>query len=591
MEAGAPESWSRYFGRCQQMGFDTVLAAPVFAPGAQGEIFLTGDHEHVNGLIGRSADTGSLVANVAEQCAQHGLALLLDVVVGRVASDADLVRLSPRWFDIAADRRIDPRTGSRQLGAAYIRFDEPSVATAAADWWVARLRDLARAGISGFRCLEPQLVPASVWRHIIAAVQQEFPECRFLAWTPGLDWGVLRSFEDVGFAAVFSSLPWWDGCASWFIEEHEILRRIGRVISAPEAPFGPRLARRLEDVGAIPAHYRHMLRCAASTGVGMLVPMGFEYACTEDMQTHPAANDGFATLQGAGNVDLTSEISEANALSTRLVQRGLSGELRIVGASRQSIALVRSDAEDARRASEAAVVLINNDFLYDSAVPISLRPLPAAAGAPFSTDETLDGEQYANPDLHPGEVRVLHAHRNRAIIGDAASFTATKLSAAKRIAIESISPSVDTGRFSAKRIIGESVEVEADVFTDGHDVLVAELLWRAADESEWRRAEMRALGNDRWQAAFMPERIGRYEFTIEAWIDKYGSLCRDLEIKTGADPISAAEIAEGRQLLESAKRAQGDQAAIIHTALSWLTDESPQTCEREIFSPHRLCEK
>jgi len=100
------------------------------------------------------------------------------------------------------------------------------------------------AGVAGFRCLEPQLVPASVWRHVTAALEQDFPHCRFLAWTPGLVWRDVFQLKEVGFAAAFSSLPWWDGRASWFVEEHELLRTIGSIIACPEAPFGPRLARR-----------------------------------------------------------------------------------------------------------------------------------------------------------------------------------------------------------------------------------------------------------------------------------------------------------------------------------------------------------
>ena len=68
----------------------------------------------------------------------------------------------------------------------------------------------------------------------------------------------------------------------------------------------------------------------------------------------------------------------------------------------------------------------------------------------------------------------------------------------------------------------------------------------------------KSLGNDRWQAAIVPSRIGRHEFTVEAWWDTYATLCRDLEIKRAAGMDIALEIAEGRQLLEQAQeRARG----------------------------------
>ena len=62
-----------------------------------------------------------------------------------------------------------------------------------------------------------------------------------------LAWRNVAQLKELGFAGAFSSLPWWDGRASWFVEEHELLRTIGSVIACPEAPFGTRLARRFED--------------------------------------------------------------------------------------------------------------------------------------------------------------------------------------------------------------------------------------------------------------------------------------------------------------------------------------------------------
>ncbi len=299
LQAGPRESWPHHFGRCQQMGFDSVLAAPIFAPGASGEIFLAGDHERVHPLLGQPAEVDALVVQLARACRQHGLALLLDIVIGRIAPDADLVRSNPNWFDVVDPDagRLDPRTLLAEPKAAYVRFNDPLVAKHAADWWIDRLSRLARAGAKGFRCLEPHLVPASIWRRIIDSVRQADADCRFLAWTPGLDWRAIADFENAGFAAAFSSLPWWDGRGAWFVEEHALLRRLGSVISAPEAPFGPRLARRLEDTGNPLARYRHVLRRAAATGNGMLVPMGFESACGEDMQSRPLPNDGFPALQ------------------------------------------------------------------------------------------------------------------------------------------------------------------------------------------------------------------------------------------------------------------------------------------------------
>src|SRR5690349_22249625 len=80
-----------------------------------------------------------------------------------------------------------------------------------------------------------------------------------------------------------------------------------------------------------------------------------------------------------------------------------------------------------------------------------------------------------------------------------------------RVVIESVRPQVDCGRYPVKRAVGERVVVEADVFTDGHDAVVAELLFRFHSEKEWQVLPMTFQGNDHWTASFPVERLGRYQ--------------------------------------------------------------------------------
>ena len=88
-----------------------------------------------------------------------------------------------------------------------------------------------------------------------------------------------------------------------------------------------------------------------------------------------------------------------------------------------------------------------------------------------------------------------------------------------RIVVENIQPQVDCGRFAAKRLVGDTVIVEADVFADGHDKVKCELLYRFDADTEWRTAAMQALGNDRWRATFVAQQIGLYRFTVRAWLE------------------------------------------------------------------------
>src|SRR5690606_36337885 len=87
----------------------------------------------------------------------------------------------------------------------------------------------------------------------------------------------------------------------------------------------------------------------------------------------------------------------------------------------------------------------------------------------------------------------------------------------RRVVIESVRPEVDCGRFPAKRVVGDLVVVEADVFTDGHDRIACRLKYRGPGEAEWRETPMEPLANDRWRGRFQVDTLGRYEYTVAAW--------------------------------------------------------------------------
>jgi starch synthase (maltosyl-transferring) len=104
-----------------------------------------------------------------------------------------------------------------------------------------------------------------------------------------------------------------------------------------------------------------------------------------------------------------------------------------------------------------------------------------------------------------------------------------KLDGRGRVIIEAASPAVDGGAFPAKRVAGDVVAAEADVFADGHDLISAVVLHRHDGESEWREVRMRPLIDDRWTAEFPVEKLGFHRFTIEAWIDHFLTWHRDLK--------------------------------------------------------------
>jgi hypothetical protein len=123
---------------------------------------------------------------------------------------------------------------------------------------------------------------------------------------------------------------------------------------------------------------------------------------------------------------------------------------------------------------------------------------------------------------------------------------------AHRIVIEAVKPSVDDGRFAAKHIIGEIVEVGADVYMDTQDQLAVDLLWRANQNDSWEASHMTAVGNDRWVGRLALLEIGIHEFVIESWHDSFGTYRNHLIKKIEAGNNVELEIEEGYILIKGA---------------------------------------
>jgi len=141
--------------------------------------------------------------------------------------------------------------------------------------------------------------------------------------------------------------------------------------------------------------------------------------------------------------------------------------------------------------------------------------------------------------------------------------TQTVESASGAFHIEDVFPLVDGGRFPVKRIVGERVDVWADIYRDGHDVIAAALVWRREQDREWRRAPMTHHSNDRWGGAFVPDAPGRYVYAIEAWTDEFATWRHGFELKQKAGADLTLDAIEGAGLLTKAQSGGQAAAAVI----------------------------
>ena len=142
-----------------------------------------------------------------------------------------------------------------------------------------------------------------------------------------------------------------------------------------------------------------------------------------------------------------------------------------------------------------------------------------------------------------------------------------------RVVIARLSPEIDCGRFAIKRIIGETVVVEADVFGDSHDQVACRILyWQ--DGHEVQTSPMRPIGNDRWRGEFLVTEPGAYRYTVEGWIDHFETWCRDLEKRISAGQDVAVDVLIGAGLIErAAERATGEDAKLLRNWAQKLRED------------------
>ncbi|HET6804333.1 MAG TPA: maltotransferase domain-containing protein [Frateuria sp.] len=462
-------------------------------------------------------------------CGEHGLGLLLDVDVARpLPPEATLRAEHPEWFHAVPDPGVlpDPRRPAAEAGVRW-RFHDDTVAPDALAWWCERLLGALRAGAAGLRLRSLDAAPPAWWAHLVDGLRGKVPEALFLGWTQGLAPADLAAFAEVGFDHAFCSAEWWDFRTGWLARELRRVAGVASPLACAAAPFGDPAADR--GFGARDLAERHRRRAAwfaATCAGGWLMPAGF---ARDDQQ----------------GLDLTGEILAINDWLCRL------------GAQAREPAVIHVD--DAwvgvlRRHGDLAWLALFNARL-DAGTPVELGAVAGGAASAYGDWTAPDGASVAEPiTLAPGEVRILEGTRTRAVATRTSTTAARQALAAAtqspRIAIEAVTPCVDDGRFAVKRVVGDVVTVEADVFMDGHDKLAVALRWRALDEKHWQELRMEPLGNDRYRGRFTPSRMGRYEYIVQAWRDAYASYRHEIVAKHDAGVPIALEMREGQHLVE-----------------------------------------
>jgi starch synthase (maltosyl-transferring) len=149
----------------------------------------------------------------------------------------------------------------------------------------------------------------------------------------------------------------------------------------------------------------------------------------------------------------------------------------------------------------------------------------------------------------------------------------------KRVIIEHVQPEIDQGDFPIKRVVGEKVVVQADIFADGHDAISAQLFYKKVTDPTWKVVPMQFVVNDRWKAEFVVTEMGQYHYTLEGWVDHFKSWQRDLKKKVSAGQDIQVDLLIGIPYIQAAaKQAEGMDAKRL-TELSNIVGRRADTEE------------
>jgi starch synthase (maltosyl-transferring) len=553
---GSIDDWSNELARIAALGFDWVYVNPFHETGYSGSLYAVKDYYRFNPLFrgAASADDDTLLRGFVDAARARGIGVMMDLVVNHTARDSALTVDHPDWYrrdgngEIESPSASDPAEPSNVTvwtDLAELDYDERPARGELVAYMAAVVRHYVALGIRGFRCDAAYKVPSDVWRELMQAARAVKPDTLFAAENLGAPDEAVEALRPAGFDYLFNSSKWWDFRAGWLLDQYEKYRHIAPSIAFPESHDTPRLASELgaRDAAAIAAEYRFRYLFAATFSSGVMLPIGYEFgygAALDVVMTKPHSRE-------EPRFDISPYIARVNAMKAAVPALNVEGPQRMLAGTGDVVALVRT----AEAGASFALVLINPDAERDAAMDADDLVREVGDGA---TDVTPDADPLV---LEPGTRIVLRPHELRVFANVAQSPPPARRGDARvdarPVVIENVTPSIDNGRHAVKRIAGDRLTVEADIFREGHDAIAAVVKYRERGTDAWREAPMTHVDNDRWRGTFRLDRNTHYEYTVEAWPDAFATWHHDTQAKRDAGQPIGLELIEGRALVAAAR--------------------------------------
>lgn len=155
-----------------------------------------------------------------------------------------------------------------------------------------------------------------------------------------------------------------------------------------------------------------------------------------------------------------------------------------------------------------------------------------------------------------------------------------------RSVIDNVTPQVNNGRFPVQRVVGEYVNVSADIFGDGHDYLRAVVEYKTAKARKWNSVEMEELGNDRWSARFQVSEQTTYQYRLISWVDHLKTWLKGFKKKQADGQQMGVELTIGANLLTAvANQQKGNAAEEVNEAIKLLGQDEAAAVDYVLSPP------
>jgi len=602
--AGNCRDWCSHLDRIAEMEFNWIYLNPFHYPGFSGSLYAVKDYYRLNPLFddGSGDPDDEQLRRFTSAARVRGLSVMMDLVINHTARDSLLVESHPDWFhrdvngELVAPRAVDPDDPALVTvweDLAALDFSDREGRQDSVRYFQDVVRHYVGLGFAGFRCDAAYQVPIDVWQLVIAAAREVEPTTVFMAETLGCRLEEVQALAPVDFDYLFNSAKWWDFQSPWLLEQYGAFRHIAPSIAFPESHDTPRLVDELLARGIsgadIEAHSRFHYIFAAVFSCGVMMPMGYEFGYRRPLNVVATRPENAESPL----FDISDAIAAINRMKAAVPALNEEGPQASVGPPQSALVALRRETVDR---ADWALLLINpmaQRAVRFSAAELELAPTGGMiAGEVTPGGEELSLEAASRVLVNPLEVRVFSAagvtpqEPATSPLSHTVNASMAHEVSTQTIVIENVRPQVDCGKYPVKRVVGDSFEVTATIYREGHDRLSAMLVYRRRGQRDWKETPMAQInpGLDLWHASIRLEQNTTYQYTIEAWTDYFETWRDETGKKLEAGQGVAVELLEGRELVSAAlDRSRGTDYAWIEQTLAEFDASSDEAQRADLL--------